>query len=205
MTDYTEKYAGNYSSREKYTALLDEGTCTPATVLDATGRSIQSCTFATPLAEGEPVALSNSSDNTFAATKGNILVERPVAGEALVIGKIVTIQKFSNFPAAATAADTLAERLSGGYRRSAGIELNFSNKIETVTIVCNGATAIVPGVGTTLLLDIDASTAAGEPVYAATAAGTGTGVIPLHAVPAGQNGDLYKCSVMYTGFTTTQA
>lgn len=204
VTDATSKYAGNYASKERYTALLDEGALTPATALDFTGRSISTVTFATPLAEGDAVALSNDVENTFAATKGTILVERPVAAESLVIGKIVTIEKYNNHPATAGVADTLAKRLAAKYRRTAGIEFNFGNKIEEVTIVCNGANAIVPGVGTTLILDVSASVAAGKPIYAAAANG-GTGVIPLHAVPAGGAGDTYSCLVLYTGFTTTQA
>lgn len=203
MTDNTSNYAGYYRSKERYTCLLDEGAITPGTTFDTTGRLIDSCSFATPIAEGEPVALSNDTANTFSATNGLVLVERPQTGEALVIGSVVTIEKFGNIPATAAAADTLTKRLAGKYRRVAGIEFNFSNKIEEVTIVCDGSHAIVPGVGTTLIQDISASVAAGKPVYAAVASG-GTGIIPLNYVPAGTVGDLYTCLVMYTGFTTSQ-
>src|SRR5665647_1641860 len=157
VTDNTSKYAGNYASKERYTCLLDEGAVTPTTALDFTGRSIPIVTFATPIAEGEGVALSNDAANTFAATKWTILVERPVAAEALVIGKIVTIEKYNNHPATAGVADTLTKRLAAKYRRTAGIEFNFGNKIEEVTVVCDGSNAVVPGVGTTLIFDVSAS------------------------------------------------
>ena len=204
MTDNTSKYAGYYASKERYGCILDEGAITLGTALDTTGRSIQTCSFATPLAEGAPVALSNDVANLYSATGGMILVEKPVNAEALVIGRIVTITKMGNLPATDAGADSLAKRLAGKYRRTAGIEFNFSNKIEEVTIVCDGTHAIVPGVGTTLQLDISASEAIKAPVYAAVASG-GTGVIPLNYVPAGTAGDTYTCLVMYTGFTTAQS
>jgi hypothetical protein len=203
-TDNTSKYAGFYATKERHTCILDEGAYTPADSEDYTGRVVHVGTWATPISVGEPVALSNDSGNTYAATKGLILVERPVAAEALVIGRVVEIEKFGNYPATAGVADTLTKRLAAKYRRTAKVELNFGNKIEEVTILCDGSNALVPGVGATIKLDVSESVAAKKPIYAQCASG-GTGIIPLHAVPAGSAGDTYSCLVLYTGFTTTQA
>lgn len=204
MTDNTTNLGGSRAPGPRETALLDEGNITITTGgFDGHGRERTVYSGASPLSIGDPVALSNSTDNTYVATGGKILVEQPQNSESLVIGKIhSSIKSLGKNPATAAAADSLAERLSGDHLRKADVEIWIPGIIKKVTIKCDGSNAIVPGVGTTLILDISDSLAAHKPIYVAAASG-GTGIIPLHAVPAGSPGDLYNILAIFTDLQTS--
>lgn len=207
MTDNTSLYAGEYNSGQRYTCILDEGTYTPADTFDFTGRLVHGGTFASLIAVGDAVAISTDTAATYAASRGLPVVTRPATGTTLLIGKVVGIEIFGNYPSSSTQSDSLSERLAGGYYRKAIVEFNFSTKLEAVTVKCDGIHAVTQGDGTTLKYGITDSVAAlayqsGKIIYDVVASG-GTGLIPLHYVPAGSNGDLYTCLVMYTGPTVS--
>jgi hypothetical protein len=202
MTDNTSNLGGNRAPGPRETAILEEGNITISTGIDGTGREQTIYVGATPLAEGEPVAIVNSSENTYSATNGNILVERPVNTEGLVIGCIYgTPGALKKNPATAAAADSLTKRLTGNYHKLAAVEIWIPGVIKKITIAANGSNAIIPGVGTTIELDITKSIAAHKPIYTAAASG-GTGIIPLHYVPTGSSGDLYNVLAIFTGLQT---
>lgn len=201
MTDNTSEIAGNYGQGQTITCILDEGAITPGTGIDAYGREQATYAFATGLAEGDWVALSNDAANTYAATGGLILVEKPVNGETLVIGRIVgTPTALKKVPATAAAADTLAERLAGGFYRKARVEIMAFpvGSIKKFTVLSNGTNATAPGVGATLKLSI-AGTYANHAGYLDSAAENGVGIIPLHNVPAGTDGDTCSILAVVTG------
>lgn len=202
MTDNRTGIAGSFGKGLYPTVLIDEGALTPTTGHDRYGgRDRTIAVGAAPVNEGEPVALVNSTENTYALTEGNILVEIPQNSEGLVLGRIGTPEQ-QKVPATAGVADTLTKRLQAGYLRSAGMELLFPGLIKKVTVKCNGSNATIPGVGTTLKLDITDSQDADNLVFVQCDSG-GTGVIPLHYVPAGTSGDLYDCGVIITGLITS--
>lgn len=204
MTDNTSDWAGNYGQGQTNTCILDEGAVTPGTGIDAYGREQATYGFASGLAEGDWVALSNDAANTFAATGGLILVEKAVNGEGLVIGKIVgTPTALKKVPATAAAADTLAERLAGGFYRKARVEITAfpMGSVKKFTVYSDGTNATVPGVGTTLKLSI-AGTYANHDGYLDSAASGGTGLIPLHNVPTGTDGDTCNILAVVTGLMT---
>jgi len=201
MTDNTSQVAGNYGQGQTITCILDEGAITPGTGIDAHGREQATYAFATGLAEGDWVALSNDAANTYAATGGLILVEKPVNGETLVIGRIVgTPTALKKVPATAAAADTLAERLAGGFYRKARVEIVAFpiGSIKKFTVYSDGTNATVPGVGTTLKLSI-AGTYANHAGYLDSADQNGVGIIPLHNVPTGADGDTCSILAVVTG------
>lgn len=204
MADNTSSVAGMYGLGKTYTAILDEGAITITTDVDAYGREQTVYPGASPVPEGFPVALVNSSENTFTATGGNILVESPVNAEGLVIGRIVgTPTGRQKSPATAAAADSLTKRLSGKYFKQARLELLVPHEcIKKAKVVCDGTNATIPGVGTTLKVDTSASLADRGLVFVQCASG-GTGVIPLHYVPAGTAGDTYTIGVIITGLMTS--
>ncbi|MFA6727557.1 MAG: hypothetical protein WCS17_04985 [Prevotella sp.] len=207
MTDNSSVYAGDYSSGQRYTCILDEGAYTPADTYDFTGRLVPGGSFATPIAIGDAVAISTDTAGTYAACRGLPLVTRPGNGTTLLIGKVVEVAVFGNYPSTAAQADTLAERLAGGYYRKAIVEFNFSTKLEAITVKCDGSNAVTQGDGSTLKYGITDSVAAlayhhGKIIYDVVASG-GSGLIPLHYVPSGSSGDLYTCLVMYTGPTVS--
>jgi hypothetical protein len=199
MTDGRVAIPGEYGPRgPRLTAILDEGAITVATGYDALGESQPVYTFAAAIAEGDIVAISNDTANTYSATGGNILVERPVNAETLVIGRVISTPQFLNKPATSAAADTLAERLAGKYFRIAEVELWAFNTVQEATIMCNGSNACVPGVGTTLKLNITSMLADHKLCFDSEASG-GVGVVPLHYVAAGTDGDEYNALVGITG------
>lgn len=205
MTDNTSRIAGDYGQGQKITCILDEGAITVGTTgIDAYGRERDSYTFASGLAVGDWVALSNDAANTYAATGGLILVEKAVNGEGLVIGRITdTPTPLKKAPANAAAADTLAERLAGGLYRKARVEITAFpvGSIKKFTVYSDGTNATVPGVGKTLKLSI-AGTYANHKGYLDSAADGGTGLIPLHNVPAGTDGDTCNILAVVTGLMT---
>ena len=108
--------------------------------------------------KGDWVALSDDTANTYAATGGLILVEKPVnQTRALVIGRIVgTPTALKKVPATAAEANTLAERLAGGFYRKARVEIVAFpiGSIKKFTVYSDGSNATVPGGGATLKLSI---------------------------------------------------
>ena len=207
VNDSTSYIAGNYGQGQTITCILDEGDVTPGTGIDAYGREQATYAFTSGLAEGDWVALSNDADNTFAATGGLILVEKAVTGEGLVLGRIVgTPTALKKVPATAAEANTLKERLAGGFYRKARVEITAFpiGSIKKFTVYSDGTNATVPGTGTTLLLSI-AGTYANHGGYLDSAVSGGTGLIPLHSVPAGDDGDTCNILAVVTGLITAVA
>lgn len=204
-TDSTSYIAGNYGQGQTIPCILDEGAITPSsTGIDAAGRERTVYGFASGLAVGDWVALSNDASNTFALTGGLILVEKAVNGEGFVIGRIVdTPTALKNAPATAAAADTLAERLAGGYYRKARVEITAFplGSIKKFVVYSDGSNATTPGTGTTLKLSIT-GTYANHYGYLDSASSGGTGLIPLHGVPAGTDGDTCNILAVITGLMT---
>lgn len=201
MTDNTSEIAGNYGQGQTITCILDEGAITPGTGIDAYGREQATYAFAAGLAEGDWVALSNDTANTYAATGGLILVEKPVDGETLVIGRIVgTPTALKKVPATADAASTLAKRLAGGFYRKARVEIVAFpiGSIKKFTVYSDGTNATVPGNGSTLKLSIT-GTYANHAGYLDSTNKDGVGIIPLHSVPAGTDGDTCSILAVVTG------
>lgn len=201
MTDNTSEIAGNYGQGQTITCILDEGAITPGTGIDAYGREQATYAFAAGLAEGDWVALSDDTANTYAATGGLILVEKPVDGETLVIGRIVgTPTALKKVPATADAANTLAERLAGGFYRKARVEIVAFpiGSIKKFTVYSDGTNATVPGNGSTLKLSIT-GTYTNHAGYLDSTNKDGVGIIPLHYVPAGTDGDTCSILAVVTG------
>lgn len=200
MTDNTSSIAGNYAGGIVITCILDEGAPTvSSTSYDQLGQSAKGLTWASELAENDIVAISNDTANTYAATGGLPVVEKPVNTETLVIGQIVGTPRLMAFPAASADADTLAERLAGKYYRVANVMIfGGITAVREATIMCDGSNACVPGVGTTLKYNITSGATNHELSFDSAASG-GVGVIPFHYVPAGSDGDTYTCLVGITG------
>lgn len=199
--DNTSEIAGNYGQGQTITCILDEGAITPGTGIDAYGREQVTYAFTAGLAEGDWVALSDDTANTYAATGGLILVEKPVNGQTLVIGRIVgTPTALKKAPATAAEAADLSDRLAGGFYRKARVEIVAFpiGSIKKFTVYSDASTPTVPGAGATLKLSI-AGTYANHAGYLDTASSGGVGIIPLHSVPAGAAGDTYSILAVVTG------
>lgn len=203
MTDNTSSIAGDYKGTGPVIeCILDEGAPTYAgTALLPNGQTTKIVTFASALEEGMVVAISNDTANTYAATEGMPVMERAVNTEALVIGQIISTPVLRKFPTATDAdADTLAERLAGGYYRTALVEFHIPGRVVSARIMSNGSNALVPGVMTTLNFNMAAAYASGaRGYYFDSGSANGVGGIPLHYVAAGSDGDLANALVLLTG------
>lgn len=194
--------AGNYPGGIRLTCILDEGAPTiTTTAMNAMGTYENIWAWATPLKEGEIVALSNDTANTYDATGGIPVVERPVNTETLIIGQIVSSPKLMRSPTTTNAdTDTLAERLAGKYYRIAEVEIWPFMKITKASVTTASSTNhVVPGVATTLNYDISLGIVAGdEGLQLKTAAANGVGIVPLHYVSDAAT-SIYSCLVGITG------
>ena len=199
MTDNTSTYAQDFSYPERrYSCLLDEGAITVSTAYDIQGKEQKVLGFASEIKEGDWVAISNDTGNTFVATGGSLLVEKPVSGESLVIGRVVATPRTGNIPGTSGVADTLAKRLTAGYLRTAIVEVVSFNAIIQGTFTCDGSNAQVPGVATKLKMSLSST----YTNHGLTMDGSGSGgsnAVPLHYCPAGTDGDLYSCMFGITG------
>ena len=205
MTDNRSTIAGNYTGTGPIVlCILDEGAPTyrsKQTMPD--GSVINVASWAYPLEMGQVVALSNDTANTYAATEGMPVVEYAQNGETLVFGQIVSLPELKTFPSSTDADDdTLAERLAGKYYRVALVEVHVPGKIVKASIMQDGSTALVPGVATQCIFNITsgyATDARGYHFDMTPSSAGGVGLIPLHYVDAGTNGDLASALVLMTG------
>ncbi len=192
--------AGNYGGGIQVTCILDEGAPTitdSGTYFGETGQTEKVLTWATPLVEGDWVALSDDAVCTYERCDGLPCVERPVAGETCIIGRIVSTPKPQKFPAADADADTLTERLEGDYYRTAVVEIFAGiTAIVKAKVVADESHALVQLTPGTAKLDVSATHAAGGLVLLEVASG-GVGYLPLHYVPATAGN--YSCLI---GITT---
>lgn len=198
-TDGTSDITQDYKySDKRFTCLLNEGTVTVSTAYDLNGKSQTVCSYASELHEGDWVAISNDTGNTYAATGGMLLVEKPVSEESLIIGRIVGLPGRGKVPSNTEAANTLAERLSGGYCRNAIVEVLAFNAIVEGTFMCNGTNAQVPGVATTSAFNL-ASGYTNHGLWFDSSSQNGVNAVPLHYVAAGTDGDTYTSLYGITG------
>lgn len=202
MTDNTNTVAGNYQGGIRLTCILDEGAPTKYTAMKSDGTYENVWVWASPLEEGDVVAISNDTANTWAATGGIPLVEKPVNGETFVIGMIVSSPEPVVSPTATDAdTDTLAERLTGKYYRTAEVEIwGGITKIMKAVVMHDGTRTLTPGGGTTAKFNITSGySGTGQGLQLDLEASGGVGIIPFHHVAAGSDGDLSNCLVGITG------
>ena len=192
--------AGNYGGGIQVTCILDEGAPTvtdSGTYFGETGDTEKVLTWTTPLVEGEWVAVSDDAECTYIACGGIPCVERPVSGETLTVGRIVSTPKLETMPADTAAANLLSERLAGEYYRTAVVEFYAGiTAIVKAKVVADGTHPVVQMEPATVKYDVSASHAAKKLVLLEVASG-GVGFLPLHYVTASA-GD-YTCLV---GMTT---
>ncbi len=184
MTDYTSKIAGNYPGGYRLSVILDEGAATvSAAAMVQTGTYEKIATWATPLVEGDIVALSNDAANMYDETGGLAVFERPVAAESpVIVGQIVSAPELVTMPLSTATSDTLVKRLAAGYYRIAEVEIWGGVTKVTKANITGASQAILPG--QTALTKIDVSDGVGGTGLnlLAVASGGATGIVPLTAV-----------------------
>ena len=204
MTDATSDYAGGATTGLVVTCILNEGAPTLASnSYDVLGQKQTTLTWAAELDEGDWVALENDDATLYDACEGAPVVRRAATTEVLVLGRIVSLPRVLNMPATDAAADTIDERIAGKYYRYANVELMGGiTSIQEATVKCDGTNTTVPGVGTTLKLNLAEAYGDDARLQLVQVASTGSGIIPFHTVPATTDGDTYSCLVGINGLLT---
>lgn len=200
MADNTSDIAGDYPGGVRITCVLDEGAPTIVDeTFDAMGKYAVGYTYASPLKEGDVVALSNDVACTYDACGGIPCVELAVDGEELVFGRIVSTPKLQTMAADDAAANTLAERLAGDYYRTAVVEIwGGITKVVAANVMQDGSNAVVVGQSAILHFNITRATALHELCFDCEASG-GVGVVAMHYCAAGSDGDTLTCLVGING------
>jgi hypothetical protein len=156
-------------------------------------------TVATEICQGDPVALSTDTANTYAAT-GGLFVVAPLANDVhLAIGKIIDEPKWVRQPTASQS--TWADMLTNKYYRIATLQLFIPMTVMRATIVCANASAITPGTAEKIDIDASASQAAHGLSVIDVASGGATGVIPLTYVAQSASATV-DVLLGFTGFGT---
>jgi hypothetical protein len=200
MTDYTSAIAGRYKGTGPVVeCILNEGNPTYVSggmMLD--GKTLDTATWASPLAEGQVVAIENDVACVYAATEGMPVVRRFANAETLVIGEIITPPKLHKMPTSTDSdSNSIAKRLTLGIYRTALVEFHIPGRIVSGTYTGDGSHTLVAGVCTTLGINLAKSygTYRGYNFYYTATAGVGA--IPLTHVAA--SSDDYTVLVLLYG------
>lgn len=149
----TSSISGDYGFVTQVSVILKEGDITVNSSAYGPFGKQTVCTLAAEICQGDIVALSAETENTYDACGGNFVVDRIASTVDLAIGRIIDEPKWVRQPA--TSQSTWGDMLAGNYYRIATVELFIPMSIFKATLVCNDKTAITPG--TTGKLDIGAS------------------------------------------------
>lgn len=191
--------SGDYGFVTQVPVILKEGNITVNTSAYGPFGKQTVCTFATEISQGDIVALSPDTANTYDACGGNFVV-CPLANAAnLAIGRIVDEPKWVRQPA--TSQTTWATMLAGNYYRIATVELFIPMSIFHATLVCNNQSAITPGTTDKISIVASASLALHGLSIVDVANGGGTGVIPL-TYAAQDSSATVSVLVGFVGFAT---
>lgn len=206
MTDSTDDIGGHYKHHGPIiTCILDEGAPTvtaSGSVFDDGNTTARSLTWASQLARGNLVAISNDVACTWAATDGLPVMEQAVNTESFTIGQIVSAPKLVKFPAETADANLLTERLAGGYFRTAMVELYAGiTKVLKAEVTLDGTNGWEVGQTAALHHNITSDYADDDTIEIklVSAADTGTGIVALHYGADGTIGDQLNCLVGING------
>ena len=206
MTDSTDNIAGQYKHHGPIiTCILDEGAPTlyaSGSKYDELGTTSKVISWASALARGNMVAISNDTACTWAATDGLPVMEIAVNTESFTVGRIVSTPQLVNFPPTSAAADTLAERLEGGYFRTALVEIYAGiTAILKAEVYLDGTNGWEVGQTAALHHNITGDYADDNTIeiQLVTAADTGTGIVAFHYGADGTAADTLNCLVGING------
>lgn len=202
MTDSTDNIAGHYKHHGPIiTCILDEGAPTvtaSGSLFDDHNTTARSLLWASQLARGNMVAISNDTVCTWAATGGLPVMEQAVSGEILVIGRIVTAPKLVAFPTTSGVADSLTKRLAAGYFRTALVEIYGGiTAILKAEVYLDGSYGFEVGQTAKLKHNLTGDYADDNTIeiQLVTAASGGVGIFAFHYGADGTAGDQLNCLV----------
>jgi hypothetical protein len=200
--DSSNNIAGNYPTcGPVIPCILDEGAPTvtaTGTVFNMANVTSKVLTWATPLARGNWVAISDNVACTWAATGGIPVVERAANGDTCVIGKIQSTPEEPEPPANTAAGATLADRLAAGIYRTAIVEIYGGiTCLQKAEVYLDGTNGFTVGQCAKLKHNMvgdyaDDNTAE---VQLVTTGSGGVGIVAFHYGADGDEGDILNCLV----------
>lgn len=206
MTDSSDNIAGMYPTKGPIIAcILDEGAPTvvaSGSVYDSANVTRKTLSWASPLAVGNMVAISNDTACTWAATDGSPVMEQAVNGETFVIGKIISTPGMFNMPSDTAAGDSLAKRLAGGFYRTALVEIYGGiTKLLKAEVYLDGTYGFEVGQCAKLKHNLTGDYADDNTIeiQLVTAASGGVGIVAFHYGADGSAGDILNCLVGING------
>jgi hypothetical protein len=192
MTDYTSDIAGDLDAASfKMTCIMEEGALTVADGYNTQGQKVTTVTPAAPIVKDDIVYLIAGTKNLGAETGLKPVVAKMVAG-TFYAGRVTSTPQWKETPTATKAftnCDNVdwAAILAGNYYRMASVEffgLTGAFKGTVTTIETHEVAIGAPG-------DLKWDVSDGTFVPAASA---GTGLLPMHYVPAGA-GNTYSIMI----------
>jgi hypothetical protein len=193
MTDYTSDIAGDLgASSFKMTCILEEGAITVADGYNTNGEKVTIATPAAPIAVDDLVYLIAGTKNLGAETRLNPVVAKLAAG-TFYAGRVTSTPEWDHTPAATMAftdcdnADWAAI-LAGRYYRKASVEFFGVTGAFAGTVTADGSNEVAIGAPGDLKWDVSLGT------FVPAASG-GTGLLPMHYVPAGVAADTYTIMI----------
>ena len=190
--------SGDFGQVKQMSVILKEGNITIGAGFDFMGSGTGTVSLASGLDQGDWVALSADTGNTYAATGGLPVVTALANGADLCIGRIIDTPRWVKIPA--TSQTTWATMLAGGYYRVATIEV-FPMLVGKATLVTANAAAIVPGTVGIIDVDASASAAAGILSVVDVASGGSNSMFSFHYA-AQAEGVTVSLLIGMTGFGT---
>ncbi len=178
--------AGDYGGYLRIPCILKEGNITYAARTYGTDGTYEAgVTFASELRKNDIVSLSTDTANVYSVTGPCPVVQANANAADTVIGRIVSDpQPADGLGTISGSQTTWSTMLSGGYYRTATLEVwGGISSIMSATCICT-TTAVVPGVKTTLSIDAS-DTAAAHALSLVDETTNGAGFIPLTYVATG--------------------
>ena len=192
-TDYTSDIAADLEAASfKMTCILEEGALTVADGYNSRGQKETMVTPAAPIEKDDLVYLIAGTKNLFVETAGMPVVAKLAAG-TFYAGRVTSTPEWKYTPAASmdfTDCDNAdwAAILAGKYYRKASVEFFGITGAFGGTVTADGSNEVAIGVPGDLKWDVSLGT------FVPAASG-GTGLLPMHYVPAGSSGDTYTIMI----------
>jgi hypothetical protein len=190
MTARTSDIAGDLdASHFKMTCILEEGTLTKGTGYNPQGEKLTTITPAAPIVVDDLVYLIAGTKNLCAECADLPVVAKLAAG-TFYAGRVTSTPQWKVMPTATKAftdcdnADWAAI-LAGKWYRMASVEFFGVTGAFKGTVTADGSNEVAVGAIADLKWDVSAGT------FVPVGSG-GTGLLPLHYVPAGVSGDTYS-------------
>jgi hypothetical protein len=194
MTTYNAGDFSNYGGVRR-TCWLDEGAITVSSSRGLGGGTTPTVSGAAEITNGMVVVVSTDTGNTWANTGGDPVVTRIANGNDTIVGIVISepeeMERKPVDQTAATAANTIALRLTGRHLRSATVWFPNVTAMTQATLNCANAGNVTPGTKEILQLDVSACVAGAGIFVNDVASGGSANIVSMHYAAQAASGTPY--------------